>query len=143
MLICEEMWHSLPATILALDGAELLVVPSASPARDFSQAGGRPRNLERWEQIAPGIALEHGIFVIVAQLVGSEGGKLFPGGSIAVGPDGRFLARGPLLEEVVTLASLDAASIDRSRVASPLLADLEQMLPIFKDPLSQHGLMQF
>lgn len=129
MLICEEMWHSMPATVLALGGAELLIVPSASPARDFSPAGGRPRNLERWEQIAPGAALEHGIFVIVAQLVGSEGGKLFPGGSVAVAPDGRILARGPLLEEAVTLASLDAASIDRSRVASPLLADLEQMLP--------------
>lgn len=129
MLICEDMWHSLPAAILALGGAELLVVPSASLARDFSPAGGRSRNLERWEQITSGAALEHGIFVIVAQLVGSEGGKLFLGGSIAVGPDGSFLARGPLLEEAVTLASLDAGSINRSRMASPLLADLEQMLP--------------
>ena len=129
MLICEDMWHSLPAAILALGGAELLVVPSASLARDFSPAGGRSRNLERWEQITAGAALEHGIFVIVAQLVGSEGGKLFFGGSIAVGPDGSFLARGPLLEEAVTLASLDAGSINRSRMASPLLADLEQMLP--------------
>ncbi|MCH7531500.1 MAG: NAD+ synthase [Gemmatimonadetes bacterium] len=130
ILICEEMWHSLPATILALGGAELLVVVSASPARDFTAgSGGRPANLERWEQIAPGAAIEHGVFVVVAQLVGSEGGKLFPGGSIAVGPDGQVLARGPLLEEAVTIASLDAASIDRARVVSPLLSDLEQMLP--------------
>ena len=130
MVICEEMWHSLPATILALGGAELLVVVSASPARDFtSGSGGRPANLGRWEQIAPGAAIEHGVFVVVAQLVGSEGGKLFPGGSIAVGPDGGVLARGPLLDEAVTIASLDASSIDRARVASPLLADLEQMLP--------------
>jgi len=54
MLICEDMWHSLPAAILALGGAELLVVPSASLARDFSPAGGRSRNLERWEQITSG-----------------------------------------------------------------------------------------
>ena len=130
MVICEEMWHSLPATILALDGAELLVVVSASPARDFTAgSGGRPANLERWEQIAPGAAIEHGVFVVVAQLVGSEGGKLFPGGSIAVGPNGDVLARGPLLDESVTVASLDASSIDRARIASPLLADLEHMLP--------------
>ena len=25
MLICEEMWHSLPATILSLDGAEIII----------------------------------------------------------------------------------------------------------------------
>ena len=130
IVICEEMWHSLPATILALGGAELLVVVSASPARDFTAgSGGRPANLERWEQIAPAAAIEHGIFVVVAQLVGSEGGKLFPGGSIAVGPDGRVLARGPFLDEAVTIASLDASSIDRARVVSPLLSDLEQMLP--------------
>jgi len=130
VLICEEMWHSMPHTILAMDGAEVLIVVSASPARDFRPgAGGRPANLERWEQLAPGAATEHGIFVVVAQLVGSEGGKLFPGGSIAVGPDGRILERGPLLEEGVTIASLEASAIDRARVSAPLLADLEQMLP--------------
>ena len=130
LLICEEMWHSLPPTILALGGAELLVVVSASPARDFASAGnGRPANLERWERLATGAAQEHGVFVVVAQLVGSEGGKLFPGGSLAVGPDGKVLAQGPILEEGVTVVSLDATAIDRARVATPLLADLEQMLP--------------
>ena len=130
MLICEEAWHSLPGTILAIGGAELLLVVSASPARDFApSAGGRPSNLERWDQLAPGMAVEHGVFVAVAQLAGSEGGKLFPGGSIAVGPDGAVLARGPMLDEAVTLAALDATAIDRARDASPLLSDLEQMLP--------------
>jgi predicted amidohydrolase len=130
MLICEEAWHSLPATLLALDGAELVMVVSASPARDFSPvAGGVPANLDRWNRLAPAMAAEHGIFVVVAQLAGSEGGKLFPGGSIAVGPDGTILAHGPLLEEAVTIAALDAAAIDRARDASPLLSDLEQALP--------------
>jgi NAD+ synthetase len=130
MLICEEAWHSLPATILALDGAELLVIVSASPARDFTPtSGGVPANLDRWNRIAPATAAEHGVFVVVAQLAGSEGGKLFPGGSIAVAPDGQILARGPLLEEAVTVAALDASALDRARVASPLLSDLEQALP--------------
>jgi NAD+ synthetase len=130
LLVCEDMWHSLPASILALGGAELLVVVSASPARDFASGGrGQPGNLARWERLATGTALEHGVFVVVTQLVGSEGGKLFPGGSIALGPDGRVLARGPLLDEGVTVAALDAAAIDRARVETPLLADLEQMLP--------------
>jgi NAD+ synthetase len=130
MLICEEMWHSMPANILALGGAELIVVVSASPARDFGPAGnGKPANLERWERMAVGAASEHGVFVAVAQLVGSEGGKLFPGGSLMVGPEGSVLARGELLEAGVTVASLDASAIDRARVHTPLLADLEQMLP--------------
>ena len=99
MLICEEMWHSLPSTILALDGAELILCVSASPAREFAPGGGLPGNLQRWDQLAPASAREHGVFLVVSQLVGSEGGKVFPGGSIAVGPEGSILARGPLLEE--------------------------------------------
>ena len=130
LLVCEDMWHSLPPTILALGGAEMLVVVSASPARDFGAAGeGLPANLTRWERLATGAALEHGVFVVVSQLVGSEGGKLFPGGSLAVGPDGRVMARGPLMDEGVTPVMLDPTSIDRARLEAPLLADLEQMLP--------------
>ena len=130
LLICEEMWHSLPPTILAVGGAELIIAVSASPARDFTPGGeGRPHNLSRWEALAPATALEHGVFVVVSQLVGSEGGKVFPGGSIAVAPDGTVLARGPLFEARVTVAQLELAALDRARVASPLLADLEQTLP--------------
>lgn len=130
MLVCEDAWHSLPPSVLALDGAEVVVVVSASPARGFAPSnGGRPGNLRRWESLAPAIAAEHGIFVLVSQLVGSEGGKLFPGGSMAVGPDGTVLVRGPLMEEGVVAAVLDGGEIERARFHTPLLADLEMMLP--------------
>ncbi len=136
LLVCEDMWHSLPPLVLALGGAELLIVVSASPARDFGSEGkGRPGNLERWERLATSAAQEHGVFVVVCQLVGSEGGKLFPGGSFVVGPDGRLIAEGPFLEEGVTLAALDSSALDRARVETPLLADLEQMLPHLQSSL--------
>jgi len=130
MLICEDAWHSAPGMILALDGAEVVFIVSASPARDFSPSGeGRPQNLADWDRIAPQLAGEHGIFCLVSQLVGSEGGKLFPGGSAAFGPDGSEIARGPLFDESSTAVTLDPRSIDRARAATPLLSDLEQMLP--------------
>src|SRR5688572_9156706 len=68
LLNCEDAWHSLPGTILALDGAELIMVVSASPARDISpSSGGMPANLQRWDQLAPAMASEHGIVVVVSQ----------------------------------------------------------------------------
>ncbi len=138
LLICEEMWHALSHTVLALEGAELILVASASPARDFAPSGdGLPRNLARWDRLAKAAAEEHGLFVAVSQLVGSEGGKVFPGGSAVVGPTGDVLARGPLLEEADVAAILDPRSIERVRVASPLLADLERMLPHLRRALDR------
>ncbi|MBT8398714.1 MAG: hypothetical protein KJN92_17190, partial [Gemmatimonadetes bacterium] len=139
MLVCEEMWHSLPATILALDGAELILVVSASPAREFREGLGRSENLARWDALAQGTAQEHGVFVGVCQLVGSEGGKVFLGGSIAVGPDGSILGRGPLMEEGLISADMSGKSIERARFESPLLADLRQMLPHLQRSLNRAG----
>ncbi len=130
MLVCEDLWHSLAPTVLAVGGAELVVVVSATPARDFQPSGGGPPgNLERWDRLAVSTAAEHGIFLALNQLVGTEGGKLLSGGSQVVGPDGRVLARGPFLEEATVEASLDGTAVDRARFESPLLADLEQTLP--------------
>jgi len=139
MLVCEEMWHSLPPTILALDGAELIVVVSASPARDFPEGMGSSRNLARWDALARGVAMEHGVFVAVSQLVGSEGGKVFLGEALAVGPDGELLAKGPQMEEALISASLDGKSIDLARFQTPLLADLRQMLPHLQRSLDRAG----
>ncbi|MFH1765177.1 MAG: NAD+ synthase [Gemmatimonadota bacterium] len=137
LLVCEEMWHSLPPAILALDGAELILVVSASPARDFPKGLGRSENLARWDALAQGAALEHGLFVAVCQLVGSEGGKVFLGGSLVVGPDGSILARGPLMEESLVSVALGGQSIDRARFDAPLLADLHQMLPHLRRSLDR------
>jgi NAD+ synthetase len=137
LLVCEDMWHSLPPAILALDGAELLAVPSASPAREFPPGPGLPRNLVRWDSLARGAAQEHGVFVVVSQLVGSEGGKLFPGGSLVVGPDGEVMGRAGLIEEEDLLVAVSGNRIDRARAEAPLLADLSQMLPHLRESLDQ------
>lgn len=137
LLICEDMWHSLPPTILALQGAELIIGVSASPARDFSKnEEGLPANLKRWDTLVSSIALEHGIFVVVSQLVGSEGGKIFPGGSIVSSPEGSIIARAPLMKECVTRATLTSEQITRARTKAPLLSDLERVLPDLQRCLS-------
>ena len=129
MAVCEELWHAIVPTVLALDGAELLVCVSASPARDFRPGAGEAGIVTRWSELARGAAVEHGVYVALSQLVGSEGGKIFPGCSMIVGPDGAEVVRAPFLEEAVVTATLDGSALDRARGGSPLLADLEQMLP--------------
>jgi NAD+ synthetase len=128
MLVCEDAWHSLMPTLAALDGAQVLLVVSATPARGLDSPEA-PANLERCERLAAEAAEEHGMYVAVAQLVGFEGGKAFAGGSVVAGPTGRVLARGPLFETGVVRADLDFEEITRVRAEQPLLADLRGRLP--------------
>ncbi|WP_038039220.1 nitrilase-related carbon-nitrogen hydrolase [Thermus thermophilus] len=135
LLICEDFWHSITATIAALDGAEVIYVPSASPARGFQ--GGYPENVARWRTLAQAVAAEHGLYVVVASLVGFEGGKGMSGGSLVVGPDGRVLAEAPLFEEAALLFALDRERIPPVRYDSPLLSDLEAGLPLLLSDLQR------
>ena len=77
-----------------------------------------------------GIAEEHGVFVALANLVGFEGGKGFPGASVIIDPTGRVLARGPLFEEALVTADIDLDALTTARSDSPLLADLQSALPV-------------
>ncbi len=132
ILICEDAWHSLSGTIAALEGAQVVIVPSASPARGtgMDEEGTRlPASVVRWERIVRGIADEHGVWVALASLVGFEGGKGFPGASVLVNPSGEIVLRGPLFEEAVLTYDLDFDETTRARAESPLLADLEVNLP--------------
>src|SRR5438445_3106514 len=137
ILLCEDAWHSLSGTIAVLQGAQLVIVPSASPARGtgMDEEGIRlPASVVRWERILRGIADEHGVWVAFASLVGFEGGKGFPGGSVVVSPAGEIVLRGPLFEEAVLTYDVDFEEITRARSESPLLADLEVNLPhLIKD----------
>ena len=131
LLICEDAWHSIMPTIAALDGAEMLIVPSASPARGLQPSGDddeRPVSIGRWERIMQDIAGEHGVYVALAHLVGFEGGKAFVGGSLITGPRGNLIVEGPVFEEALVTASLDLSDIARVRAEMPLLADLQSRL---------------
>ena len=131
MLICEDVWHSVMPMFAALDGAEVLLVPSASPARGIRPDSDdeRPSSLTRWERIAQDVAGEHGMFVAVAQLVGFEGGKAFPGGSLVANPRGDLIARAPVFEDAVMPCRIHLGEIARARADLPLLSDLEMRLP--------------
>jgi NAD+ synthetase len=138
VLICEDAWHSITGTLAALDGAQLIIVPSAPPARGAGATAeglSLPGSVIRWERILRTMAEEHGVYVAFAPLVGFEGGKGFPGGATLVGPSGDVLVRGPLFEEAVVTGDIEPSEITRARTETPLLADLEAQLPLLAKQL--------
>lgn len=130
ILVCEDAWHSLMPTLAALDGAQMVFVLGAAPARGVRPAPiPRPGSVDRWERLIRDIADEHGVYVVLAQLVGFEGGKGFQGSSTIVSPRGEVVLRAPPFDEVVATAEVDLSEITRARADLPLLADLETELP--------------
>ena len=138
LLVCEDAWHSLSGTIVALDGAQLVFVCSAAPARGVwpreDEIPG-PASVARWERLVRDIADEHGVFVSLANLAGSEGGKVFQGSSQVIGPRGDVRARSGLWHEEILSITLDLDDLTRTRAEMPLLSDLRTALPHLRDTL--------
>src|SRR3954471_11443610 len=138
MLVCEDAWHSMMGTIAALDGAQLIIVPTAPPVRGAwptPHEPAQPASVTRWERLARDMADEHGVFVALVNLAGSEGGKQFPGAALLAGRRGEVRAGGPLWDEALVLARIDLADVTRARADLPLIADLETMAPHLRDAL--------
>ena len=132
VLLCEDAWHSMSGTVAALDGAQVVMVIAAAPARGAwprDDAIPGPATVARWERLVRDIAEEHGVYVLLANLVGSEGGKSFQGSSTIVGPRGDVRLRAPVFDEAVLTLTLDLADLDRARADTPMLSDLRTALP--------------
>jgi predicted amidohydrolase len=128
VLICEDAWHSLSATVAALKGARLLIVPSASPGRGLDGAG-ELESLARWKAILSSTASEHGVYVVYAALTGFEGGKGMSGGTCAYSPRGELIAAAPALGATIVRVVLDPDEVELARATLPLLGDLSAVLP--------------
>jgi NAD+ synthase (glutamine-hydrolysing) len=140
ILICEDAWHSLSGMIAALDGAQVVCVVAAAPARGASPRDDGtpgPGSVARWERLIRDIAEEHGVFCVLANLVGSEGGRMFQGGSFVAGPRGDVRVRAPVFEEAMLTTSLDLGDITRVRSDLPLLSDLKGALPFLRKELDR------
>ena len=122
ILVCEDMWHPSAAGVLARDGVDLLICPSASPARGV----GRGQSLgtaQSYDAMTRTYAQLFTAYVVYCNRVGFEDGVAFWGGSRAVGPDGRLLAEPAGRDECLALYPIDLDAVRRARIANPLLRD--------------------
>jgi predicted amidohydrolase len=129
MLICEDAWHTITATVAALKGAQIIIVPSASPGRGVGTGAGELENVARWKAVLANIAGEHGVYVLYAGLTGFEGGKGFSGSTSAYSPRGEVLAAAGPLDPCIVRVRLERDELDLARATLPLLGDLSAVLP--------------
>lgn len=86
--LCYDAHFPELTTLMALDGADIVFMPHASPR-------GTPREkFDSWMRHLTARAFDNGIFVIAVNPVGKNGrGLLFPGVAAAIGPDGQVMDR--------------------------------------------------
>ncbi len=122
MLICEDFWHASPPYLLWLDGADILLLMSASPGRGLDSSD--KLSSARWvEKVTQAYASVFTDFVVHTNRVGFEDGFNFWGGSVVYDPDGECVAQGPYFEEALITTKLDLGQLQRTRARLPLLRD--------------------
>ena len=121
ILICEDFWHASSPYLLWMDGADILLMVSASPGRGVADEHiGSAQWVQTVHQAYAGLFTT---FVAHVNRVGFEDGLNFWGASTVFDPDGKVLAQGPYNEESITFVELDLAQLRRTRTRLPLLRD--------------------
>lgn len=122
MLICEDFWHTSPAYLLWMDGADILFFNSASPGRGLDNHDRLSGS--RWvELVNQAYGSMFTSYIVHCNRVGYEDGKVFWGGSSVVDPDGEFMTHGLYYEEALIIQEIDLNQLHRTRSRLPLLRD--------------------
>jgi N-carbamoylputrescine amidase len=129
VLVCWDQWYPEAARLTALQGAEVLVYPTAIGWHVEEKATLGEAQHDAWELAQRAHAVANGCYVVSINRTGFEpdpagkGGIEFWGQSFVVAPDGRVLVRGPADEEAILRVDLDRAAIETARVGWPFLRD--------------------
>jgi N-carbamoylputrescine amidase len=101
---CWDEWFPEVARLYALQGAELLVYPSAIGSEpDHPGFDTEPL----WEQVIRAHGIANGLFMVVPNRTGTEGPITFYGSSFVSDPYGRVLVQAPRDEPAVLVTDLD------------------------------------
>ena len=130
VLVCWDQWYPEAARLMALQGAELLIYPTAIGYADSDTPDEQERQREAWTTVQRGHAVANGVPVITANRVGFEPdpsgqtkGISFWGSSMAVGPQGERLWRAGRDEEESAVIDVDMSRCEQVRRWWPFLRD--------------------
>jgi N-carbamoylputrescine amidase len=123
VLVCWDQWYPEAARLAAMQGAEVLVYPTAIGTIEEEGPEEHARQCDAWQTVQRGHAIANGVFVAAVNRIGREGELDFWGESFAVGPQGEWLWRAA--DAVDAVAVVDCP---RER-----LGEVRRMWPFFRD----------
>ena len=127
--VCWDQWYPEGARLMALQGAELLIYPTAIGWESSDTEEEKQRQLTAWQTVQRGHAVANGLPVIAVNRCGWEkdpsgqtNGIQFWGHSFVAGPQGEFLAEAGTEEETL-IVDIDMKRCENVRRWWPFLRD--------------------
>lgn len=130
VLVCWDQWYPEAARLMALQGAEMLVYPTAIGYESSDTDEEKRRQREAWTTVMRGHAVANGLPVVAVNRVGYEpdpsgqtGGIQFWGSSFAAGPQGELLYRASESKEESVVISINLDHSEQVRRWWPFFRD--------------------
>ena len=130
VLVCWDQWYPEAARLMALQGAEMLIYPTAIGYATYDTEKEQQRQRETWTTVMRGHAVANGLPVVAVNRVGFEpdpsgqtDGIQFWGSSFVAGPQGELHYRASDKEEESLVVDIDLKHSEDVRRWWPFLRD--------------------
>lgn len=130
VMVCWDQWYPEGARLMALQGAELLIYPTAIGYAASDTHDEQQRQREAWTTVQRGHAVANGLPVVAVNRVGFEPdpskqtpGIEFWGSTFVAGPQGELLYRAPEDAEASHIVTLNLTHSEQVRRWWPFLRD--------------------
>lgn len=130
VLVCWDQWYPEAARLMALNGAEVLIYPTAIGWESTDTPDEKQRQREAWVTIQRAHAIANGVPVVSVNRVGFEadpsgatGGIQFWGSSFIAGPQGEFIYRAPDNVEAMAIIDVNLSRSEQVRRWWPFMRD--------------------
>ena len=144
VLVCWDQWYPEAARLMALNGAQLLIYPTAIGGVGTDSKEEQQTQRQAWQLVQRGHSVANGLPVITVNRVGHEDdpsgntiGLDFWGYSFATGPQGEILAQFGTDEEGVKVVDIDLERTEYVRRGWPFLRD--RRIDAYDPILSRYG----
>lgn len=144
VLICWDQWYPEAARIMAMNGAEILIYPTAIGWESTDAPDEKNRQHQSWILSQRGHAIANGLPVVAVNRVGYEpdpsghtGGIEFWGNSFVAGPQGELLYQAPTDAEVHAVVEIDMLRTEHVRRIWPFFRD--RRIDAYTDILKRYG----
>ena len=135
VLVCWDQWYPEAARLMALEGAEILIYPTAIGWETSDTDEEKTRQRDAWRLVQRGHAVANGCYVVTVNRTGFEpdpsgvtGGIPFWGSSFIAGPQGELIVDASSDKEECIVADIDLKRVE----------DVRRIWPFFRDRRIEH-----